>query len=864
MQSFPNDPHFLKEFFEEDRGLKRRRSNVAFVLILIFIPLGSIMDYFIYPDKFESFVIIRTIVEVFTVVCLILNITAIGVRHSVTLVLLISYISLTAFCVMIYFTEGAYSPYYAGIILYFVGSTVLLPWSALQTMGMWVPALLLYVISCMLFENKIGEYNLGVLFANSFFLLTTGVIASTASHFTSQARVRDFILRKELDLRNRELEKLDELKSQFFANVSHELRTPLTLILTPIREELLKRAELHPALHDSLKTIERNALRLLKLINELLDLVKLEQGQRKLSLETVDLSVFLPGLVDSLRYTAERKKITINYKDCGYSLFVSLDPAGIEKVILNLLTNAIKFTPVNGQINFRWTMKNKNVVLEIEDTGIGIPFSELDNIFKRFYQVPHSSSRQTRGVGVGLALAREIVHFHGGTLKVESIEGEGSTFRISLPLNPTGGQDQTSNKTDVVEEDPFEKSSRAANRYFGSLDESTQLALKPVGSGSQEIFVVDDEHDMLRYLTNILSRDYRVHPISTGEEVLSRAIESHPNLIILDWMLPGLSGLETCKAIRKWDPDHNIKILILTARIDEDSKIKALSYGSDDFLTKPFSSTELLTRVKNLLINAELQHNLHTKNQDLEQTLKQLKETESILVQSEKMNALGNLSAGLLHEINNPLNVAIAAVAYANDIIPDDSPEMQETLQDVKICMDRINKIVSDLHTFAHPVKDYENTPFNMGEAVESALSLGAHALDQIKIVKNLNGSLRPLGSKQQIVHVILNFLLNAAVSIEKKDSKNKGLIEIVSRTEDDRVYLSVRDNGKGIPPDLLDKIFDPFFTTSQVGESMGLGLSITHTIVKNHGGRINVNSKTGEGAEFSFDLTAESPKRGQ
>lgn len=282
------------------------------------------------------------------------------------------------------------------------------------------------------------------------------------------------------------------------------------------------------------------------------------------------------------------------------------------------------------------------------------------------------------------------------------------------------------------------------------------------------------------------------------------------------------------------------------------------------FVISVMSSTSshltLLGRINDFL----LRHEIAKRNRQLEQTLKQLKETESILVQSEKMNALGNLSAGLLHEINNPLNVAIAAVAYANDIIPDDSPEMQETLQDVKICMDRINKIVSDLHTFAHPVKDYENTPFNMEEAVESALSLGAHALDQIKIVKNLNGSLRPLGSKQQIVHVILNFLLNAAVSIEKKDSKNKGLIEVTSRTEDNRVYLSIRDNGKGIPPDLLDKIFDPFFTTSQVGESMGLGLSISHTIVKNHGGRINVNSKTGEGAEFSFDLAAESRTRGQ
>ena len=238
--------------------------------------------------------------------------------------------------------------------------------------------------------------------------------------------------------------------------------------------------------------------------------------------------------------------------------------------------------------------------------------------------------------------------------------------------------------------------------------------LPSLGTGDFTILVVDDEPDMRRFLVTTLAEDYHVLQAADGEQGIKLAQTQSPDLVLLDWMLPGRDGLEICQLVRRDDSTKDVKIILLTARVDEASKIKALEEGADDFLTKPFSLIEVKTRIANQLRIAYLQKDLRARNLDLEETLSQLKETESQLVQSEKMNAIGSLSAGLLHEINNPLNYTLTALQVGREFIEEDNSELIETMDDIDEGMTRIKDIVSDLRDFAYPNSEPKRECFDL------------------------------------------------------------------------------------------------------------------------------------------------------
>ena len=285
------------------------------------------------------------------------------------------------------------------------------------------------------------------------------------------------------------------------------------------------------------------------------------------------------------------------------------------------------------------------------------------------------------------------------------------------------------------------------------------------------------------------------------------------------------------------------------------SKIKALEYGADDFLTKPFSSIEVKTRLKNLLDTSKLQKELGNKNKDLKNTLDKLQHTQSQLFHSEKINALGSLSAGLLHEVNNPLNYTLAAIQLAqNDKSVKADADLNEIIDDIDEGMQRIKLIVSDLHSFAYPEQIEKQEIFKVSDAVESALRLTSHEHKDIDIINNIDEEYLTQGSKSHIIHVVINLLSNAieAVNIAGKQAK---IIVLDCILEDDRLKISIKDNGLKIDEKVLNRIFEPFFTTKDVGNGLGLGLSICYSIVKNHGGTFIVTSDKDAGTTFSFDL---------
>jgi C4-dicarboxylate-specific signal transduction histidine kinase len=387
---------------------------------------------------------------------------------------------------------------------------------------------------------------------------------------------------------------------------------------------------------------------------------------------------------------------------------------------------------------------------------------------------------------------------------------------------------------------------------------------KPVELGKRGrrpmVLLADDEPDMRRFLRSHLDEHYDVLEAADGVQALEKATQFFPDIILLDMMMPEMDGLGVCRELRKREDTAGIPIILLTARADEETKFNALALGANDFLAKPFSSTELHARIKNLIESHDFQHKLSKQNVALTDTIEQLKETETQLVQSEKLASLGRMSAGIIHEINNPLNFATTALFALRNrskhLNPKERVEYEEILNDAEEGIKRVQNIVSDLRVFTHPEAG-PHEPVNMVEAVNTSLRfLAGEWKDKVRIEQKLPESLIVWANRNKLVHVLVNLLQNSLDAMRcKKFENEEPAIWIEGRTDGDRGFIVIRDNGTGIKKEHLDKIFDPFFTTKEIGEGMGLGLSICHRIVRGYGGRISVKTEVGRFCEFTLDF---------
>jgi C4-dicarboxylate-specific signal transduction histidine kinase len=329
-----------------------------------------------------------------------------------------------------------------------------------------------------------------------------------------------------------------------------------------------------------------------------------------------------------------------------------------------------------------------------------------------------------------------------------------------------------------------------------------------------------------------------------------------PELILLDMMMPEKDGLQVCRELREQPATEAVPIILLTARVDEETKLAALSSGANDFLVKPFSTTELKVRVQNLIASHELQRRLTEQNQLLSETLRQLKEMQSQLVQAEKLTSLGRLSAGIIHEINNPLNFAatgLYALRQRQYQMEDlQKREFEEILHDVEEGLGRVRDIVSDLRTFTFP-NAAPTDEVRLSDAVGMAVRFLSHEWsNRVEIRNQVPDSLLIHANRNKVVQVLVNLLQNAIDALSRKQfEEGAPMIHIDGSDVAEGIRLGVRDNGPGIDAGTLDKIFDPFFTTKEVGRGLGLGLSICYRIMQEAGGRITVKTEPGRFTEF-------------
>ena len=398
-------------------------------------------------------------------------------------------------------------------------------------------------------------------------------------------------------IERRQSDEINEMKMQFFFNISHEVRTPLSLIIDPL-DKLLSRPNIDAETSRLYNIMKINCQRILRLVSQLLDLRKIDKGQVMMKFGKTELCSFVREILETCTPLSDTKEITINLTNNHHSeIFAWIDPENFEKIMLNLIHNAIKFAPVGGEIDIdvsQYDSDNK-IRVTVQDNGIGIQQSEIEKIFRRFYQVKTAQNRYTTGTGVGLHLARYLVELHKGKLYAENrTDKQGSRFIVELQM----GKDHLP-PADIVEQEDFLPQWYAAKRK--TADAKQQNAV----SRQKTIFIIDDEDSIRSYLSQQLSGEYNIMCYENGKKAIENVVSANPDLIICDIMMPEMDGWTFCKKVKKNFKTSHIPVILLTALGDDASKAQGIDIGADMYIEKPFNTEMLKKIIKNMLQNRE-------------------------------------------------------------------------------------------------------------------------------------------------------------------------------------------------------------------------------------------------------------------
>jgi PAS domain S-box-containing protein len=438
---------------------------------------------------------------------------------------------------------------------------------------------------------------------------------------------------------------LDRAKTAFFSNVSHEFRTPLTLMLGPLEEVLPEaRERLSPEHHEQLVAVRRNSLRLLKLVNTLLDFSRIEAGRIQASYQPTDLAGFTSEIGSVFRSAMESAglRFTVECQPTTEPVYVDRDMW--EKIVLNLLSNAFKFT-FEGHVAVTLKPVDGAVELQVRDTGVGIPEEHRDRVFERFHRIEGTRARTHEGTGIGLALVQELVKLHGGSVRVESAVGQGSTFTVTIPcgtahLPQERIQARPSLASTAVRAEAYAEEALRWLPDEGGLASEVELLPNPApldsappleASGKRELIVVaDDNADMRQYLRHLLDERYEVYAVADGRQAWEATLMLHPALVLADVMMPQMDGFDLLRAIRGDSVFGSTPVILLSARAGEESRIEGLQAGADDYLIKPFTARELLARVETHVKMSRLRRATAEREERLRTSEERLAETSRL------------------------------------------------------------------------------------------------------------------------------------------------------------------------------------------------------------------------------------------
>lgn len=662
------------------------------------------------------------------------------------------------------------------------------------------------------------------------------------------------------------LAEVDRAKTAFFSNVSHEFRTPLTLMLGPL-EDALHDPHLSPTQQERMTIAHRNSLRLLKLVNTLLDFSRIEADRTQAVYEPTDLSALTTDLASVFRSAIEKAGLQLVVNCPLLPDLVYVDRDMWEKIVLNLLSNAFKFTQ-RGQIKVSQHLVGENIELEIEDTGCGIPESELENVFKRFHRIEGTPGRTHEGTGIGLALVQELVKLHSGSVQLRSDSG-GSTFTVSIPCGKEHlpadrlGSASTLNPT-IIRADAFVEE---ALRWLPDNILGVEPAKSEIKEPRPRVLLADDNADIREYVRKLLNTQYEVIAVADGEAALTAVQEQVPDLVLSDVMMPKLDGFGLLTRLRKNERTRAVPIVLLSARAGEESRIEGLEAGADDYLVKPFSARELLARVRATLEMARLRQEAACSRLQIA-AAKELEERREALLESERVarmeaERIGRLKdeflATLSHELRTPLNAILgwSQLLRRRTIGP---AEMRKGLDTIERNSRAQAQIIEDLLDMSRIISgkvrlDVKNVNFTsvIQAAIDSVLP--ALAAKDIRLQALLDVPHPITGDPGRLQQVVWNLLSNAI-----KFTPKGGIVLVSLEKVNSQIELTVSDTGQGIKAEFLPYTFDRFrqadaSTTRQFG-GLGLGLSIVKQLVELHGGTVKAASPgEGQGATFTVVL---------
>lgn len=841
-------PGFEKTFREETAQLFVERAQFLLWTALALYPAFWLLDVTTAPQHALRFLAIRLGVCAVYLIAL----GAVYSSHARALaqpvVMLGAFASAAGIAVMSAFLGGFAGNYFAGnlIVLFTIGFFI--PWE-LGAAALLCGLIVLTDVGIHLALHGPSREMVGPLF----FLLGSSVFTWLAVLSSRRTRRRDLSLRLRLEQANEELKELDEAKSRFFANVTHELRTPLTLLLGPLDALLGSEKDGERAM--LLEAMVTNARRLLRQVDALLDGAKLESGRLRLEPQPGNLGALLAELAAAAApHAAGRgiRLVTERLDELPDSVF---DPAKVEIVAANLISNAVKFTPEGGRVVVRAEARDGRIGFEVEDDGPGIPEDQLEKIFERFHQVDSSLSRGQGGAGLGLALARELARLHGGDVTVSSRLGRGSTFRVELPRETQPAPERrrrARRREDHLAQVRLE--SQAAREYAARSMRDTLIAdveLPRLASaslpprepppGAPRLLLVEDNADLRTFVAHQLSRRYRIETAADGEAGLEAAKRSAPDLIVADVMMPGLDGFELCRRVKADPALALVPVILVTAKAGSEAIVEGLEVGADDYVTKPFALRELEARIAAHLRARDTERHLH--------------ERES------RLAAIGQMTSSLVHDLRNPLTLLKGYADLAHALaLREGEDAIAGELEQVRAASERLRRMVEEVLEFARggaPKLVIEPVPVR--RFLDRTLAPLAADLEDRGIATDIELRLRDDLSvpfdPDRFQRVLENLLRNAREAVLTGGGDKK--IFLSAWTADGVLAIRVADTGPGIPEEAARHLFEPFATGKQQGT--GLGLVTVRNLVKAHGGDIRVETAAPEGgAAFTVTLPLE------
>ncbi|NUQ80633.1 MAG: response regulator [Bacteroidetes bacterium] len=647
----------------------------------------------------------------------------------------------------------------------------------------------------------------------------------------------------------------DRIKSRFFANISHEFRTPLTLTIGPLENAIEGSfGKVTPKLKNQLTIALRNSRRLLRLINQLLEISKVDAGQSQLRVSRQDIVTVNREITQLFgQLCAERRIQYITDSNTG-SAFCWFDVDKVEKIIFNLVTNAIKFTPDGGSIRIETEVNSDLTAFEfrITDSGRGFKEEELPFIFDRFFHGDHLDSSLQEGTGIGLSLARDLVALHKGIITVESQPGKGSTFYFRIPISRDTWSDEE------IAQDSADPIHGFIERAKSELAEfSTGINLDDINFDRDEsgekpvVLVVDDNKDIRTYIRAILEDKYDIIEAENGKEALEAAEEQIPTLILTDIMMPVMDGYEFCRRVRSNDLLSHVPIILLTAKASGEMKAEGLEIGADDYMYKPFYTKELLARVKNLIQLRQQESQLKRMNRELESMVDAMKKADSL------KSKLLSIAA---HDLRNPLNSIIGYVELIESQLPTDSdiaPRLQKIHKSAARMVGSIRELLDssyiDLASLSLNLKPVDmNAVLNTVVIQNEPLS---HRKNQrIQFDNHLPEKFTIKGDEDKIRNIFDNLVSNAV-----KYSPAGKTISVRAYEKPEGIRVEVEDEGPGFTQEDQQRLYQRYQRLSAQptgGElSTGLGLSIVKEFTDLHHGTLSLESIPGAGSTFIVEL---------